>query len=58
MSAPMFLNYSTSPKESDWLLSAKDSYRSLWQSINGADSWAANPWVWRIEFKRLEVPRG
>jgi len=30
-------------------------YRSLWKSIYSADSWQANPWVWVIEFKRLEV---
>lgn len=30
-----------------------DSYRSLWQSINGAGSWDANPWVWVVEFKKL-----
>ena len=29
-------------------------YRSLWKSIYGADSWQANPWVWVIEFKRVE----
>lgn len=29
-------------------------YRSLWKSIYGDDSWQANPWVWVIEFKRVE----
>lgn len=38
------------------LLSAKDSFRTLWESINGAGSWDLNPWVWAISFKRVEVP--
>lgn len=34
-----------------------ESYRSLWQSINGKNSWNENPWVWIIEFKRIEKPK-
>ncbi len=29
-------------------------FRELWQSINGPESWDANPWVWAIEFKHLK----
>jgi len=35
---------------------AKLSFQKLWQSINGADSWEANPFVWVIEFKRIDKP--
>lgn len=32
---------------------ARNSYETLWRSINGPDSWDVNPWVWVVEFKPL-----
>ena len=35
----------------------KESFQSLWQSINGKKHpWESNPWVWVYEFERIEKP--
>lgn len=36
-----------------WYESPITAFRQLWASINGAESWDANTWVWVVEFKRI-----
>lgn len=36
--------------------SYRDGFSVLWDEINGERApWASNPFVWRVEFKRVEV---
>lgn len=42
--------------DSTYSSSAITSYETLWQKINGKDSWNLNPWVWVVEFQKIEKP--
>lgn len=42
------------PGWTQYQLSARGSFVTLWKSIYGDESWNSNPWVWVIKFKRIE----
>lgn len=45
---------SPDPECSGSALWGPSGFAALWESINGRGSWAENPWVWVVEFKRVE----
>jgi len=56
-SPPDMLRYRDYRPEKEGLRStwsyARDSFHSLWESINGTASFAANPWIWALTFTRV-----
>ena len=45
--------FQNEPEPGNWV-DPFDAWRELWVAVNGVESWAANPWVWVVEFKRVE----
>jgi len=43
------------PEWTQYQLSARGSFVTLWQAIYGVESWHADPWVWVINFKIIDV---
>ncbi len=45
--------FKNEPGPGNWI-DPFDAWRELWVSVNGAVSWNANPWVWVVEFRRIQ----
>ena len=51
VNAPKFF-HGYGKKGPNWHRTARESFQSVWQSINGPGSWG-DQWVWVVEFKRV-----
>lgn len=48
-----FLCYASEPKGQTHWADPRESYRTLWDSINGPGAWAANPWIVAYSFRLI-----
>lgn len=49
-----YKNYLATNGKLDCFATARESFETLWTSINGPGSWEKNPWVWVVEFKVVQ----
>lgn len=41
------------PRQAAW--SCRQDFARIWQDINGPGSWESSPWVWALDFRRIEA---
>lgn len=50
-----YYHWQHNTESGQWYCHADDAFKSLWQSINGAESWDKNPFVWVVEYEVLST---
>lgn len=57
-SGQLYRNYMDNSKTFNDGCKPLNSFMTLWQSINGTESWSNNPWVWVYEFELINEING